>query len=399
LSPVSFEVEEVSREELDSKYFDPKKMIGSGPSEEENEEKPVLIEKVSAASSGRRVVDNAFSKLFGANYSSKESTYVLIAGALIAFNNGFVNGSCVSGLLNPGKYRSQSVAGFSSTYTKSALFLADAEWSDFGFQSGLVLSYMFGALISGLITPRATPYQIEPTYGPTFLIGGIFLLIASIISSFQRQDMDVVFYFTAAANGIHNGIASIYSANLIRCSLTGASTDIALTLAQLMRGNKANMWKGIALAMIVFSFWIGGIVSFYATQRFLSRTLFVNAALFWLIGFSLIYFLVHEIGISFKAALFGTWRWKVALKRMATTMHASPSNSDMSRSVKLFALFDKMDKNGDGSLDTEELHEALNRSGLALSRGEVAVLVKAADRNGDGVIDRSEWADLVARLS
>ena len=50
------------------------------------------------------------------------------------------------------------------------------------------------------------------------------MLAASILAALEFETI-YVFCLAAAANGIQNGIASIYSANLIRCSLTGSSTD------------------------------------------------------------------------------------------------------------------------------------------------------------------------------
>lgn len=397
-----FVIEEVSRDDLDMKrspqnaqdYVDGDSLSDTG-SVISAGRGDLLTKKPSRRSI---IIDKAFTKLFGDNYSSRESAYVLIAGGFIAFNSGFVNGSCLSGFLNPNQFRSQSVAGFTSMYTRAGLALADGKWGNMGFFSSMILSYMLGAFISGLITPRATPYQIEPTYGPTFLIGGVFLLVASILAAFEPENMDLIFYFAAAANGIQNGIASIYSANLIRCSLTGSSTDIALFLAQILRGNKKNLWKGLVLSLIVFAFWMGGIVSFYATQVFLSRTLFINAALFWLIGISLIYFLMKEIGVSFRAAIFGSWKWKSALTRMTSSMHPDADDSAVMTAERLLGLFDEIDLDQSGALNAEELYNALNKAGVKLSRTEVAVLVKAADRDGNGEIDRDEWGDLVYRI-
>ena len=155
----------------------------------------------------------------------------------------------------------------------------------------MTLSYIVGVFISGLFTPRAKSYRIEPTYGPTFLVGGIFLLLASILAAMEGEP-NHIFCLVAAANGIQNGISSIYSANLIRCTLTGATTDMTLAIAQSFRGNHENVTKAMVLASLIVSFWIGGIISFFLTSRWLGKTLFLNAALFWLIGAALVGFLV-----------------------------------------------------------------------------------------------------------
>merc|ERR1719329_1508031 len=128
----------------------------------------------------------------------------------MAFNSGFVNGCCVSGLLDPLGEARTSVTGFANSYTKSALDIAVGNWEKYGISVALITSYMFGASLCGLITPKATSYRIEPSYGPTFLIGGCFLLAASILAALEFNTV-YVFCLAAAANGIQNGIASLYS--------------------------------------------------------------------------------------------------------------------------------------------------------------------------------------------
>jgi hypothetical protein len=117
-----------------------------------------------------------------------------------------------------------SVAGLSGLYTASALVLAGHDGPEkrieYGHFTFLILSYMLGSFIAGLISPDAIPYQIEPRFGPPFLIGALCLSVASVIAALEVGDVNYIFYFAAAANGIQNGVASIYSANLIRCSLT-----------------------------------------------------------------------------------------------------------------------------------------------------------------------------------
>lgn len=343
----------------------------------------------------------AYTKLFGSNYNQRQSTTALIAGGLIAFNNGYVNGSCLSGLLLPNGAK-QSVAGFTSAYTKSALELAEGDFRLFGYHSGIILSYMIGAALAGYITPFANAYRIEPTYGPTFLIGGVFLLVSSILSALD-YDEKWVFFSAAAANGIQNGIASIYSANLIRCSLTGASTDIALVVGQIAGGNYSKLWKGAVLSMIVSSFWLGGVVSFFATSYFRDLSLLFNAALFWLVGVFLVVFLVNELQISFVAAVFGTWKWKHALKklhkRMLYSRHGSSilENDDLSKSVQALEseefeqLFDRIDSEGKGVIDDTDLLVALDRAGYDASDRDVRALMMSADANNDGQINRDEW--------
>mmetsp|Transcript_23672 Transcript_23672/g.36554 ORF Transcript_23672/g.36554 Transcript_23672/m.36554 type:complete len:604 (+) Transcript_23672:110-1921(+) len=246
----------------------------------------------STGSTGNQLLDDL-------NNSKKEYAFVIGAGICLSFNSGYVNGSALSGLLTPSGVI-ESVSGFTGTYTTSALALADGNMDEFSFHVFMIMSFIFGAFLSSLMTPKTPPYQLAPNYGPTFLVGGVFLTIASILASIQEDDRHF-FYFAGAANGIQNGISSMYSANLIRsCHLTGTSTDIGLILGQIVRGHRENFWKLIILCSLASSFWFGGFVSYYSTHRFTHHTLFFNAGFFLFIGVSLVMFIVKEYHISIQ---------------------------------------------------------------------------------------------------
>ena len=106
----------------------------------------------------------------GSLYTKREYGFVLFAGVIMSFNSGYVNGSCLSGFVAPSGRR-QAASSFTIVISQSALALADGNLDRFGFMTGMVLSFTFGACLSGLLTPDPTPYRIEPTYGPTFLLG------------------------------------------------------------------------------------------------------------------------------------------------------------------------------------------------------------------------------------
>lgn len=342
--------------------------------------------------------------LGGQATSLSECIMVVIAGQLLAFNSGFSNGACLSGFLLKSNRR-QSVSAFTGAYTGSALLLADGHTTRFGFQACMILSFMFGACLSGIITPKAVQYRIEPTYGPTFFIGGIFLLTASILAAVDH-DMeadDFVFYLTAIANGMQNGLSSLYSGNLIRSShLTGTSTDIALFTGQLLRGNNTNNWKLIVLVALAASFWTGGFVSFYATQEFTTKTLLFNASLFLTVGIMLILFLMHEHSISFTQAVMGTWHWKRALNKLSSIHHnsetLSPSLREAGQRGRLLDLFKHVDADGSGAITPDELLDGLRQAGYHLSMRDIRIMIRVADRDGNGVISKEEWSALVDEI-
>merc|ERR1711933_522622 len=123
------------------------------------------------------------------------------------------------------------------------------------YDSFLVLSYMFGAFISGIMSPFATPYIIGPQFGPSLFLGFVCLLIASLLAICTKDYASYIFYLVVCANGIQQAVASLYSANLIRCTITGAVTDIALVVGQAFRGQYKSIERGIILSVMTFFYW------------------------------------------------------------------------------------------------------------------------------------------------
>jgi len=134
---------------------------------------------------------------------NREKIYVLSGGILLSFNSGYINGCCLSGLLTPSG-RSQGVSAFTGTYTKSGLYLADGDYYEFAFEAELILCFILGAFISGVLNPEGKKFELGPSYGPTFLIGSLCLFASCMFAIFDSHN-DTLFYFAAMANGIQNG--------------------------------------------------------------------------------------------------------------------------------------------------------------------------------------------------
>jgi len=337
------------------------------------------------------------SKLFGDDYNINEAKFILFACCLIALNSGFVNATCLSGFLidvegtdaNPS---SHMVAGFAGSYTNTSIGLADTNWDKYTYNLCILLSYMFGSFIAAMICPHAKPFVIEPNYGPTFWIGGTMLLAASLLAM-NGYPSRYIFFLVVCSNGIQNGIASIYSANLIRCTLSGATTDIAIVIAQMINGNYKGSAKGSVLGLICFFFWFGGIIGWFGARYFTVYTLFINAIIFYMCGLVLVVYVMKEFDVSFYGAVTGTWKWKQVLKKLNT------DDGDLTKE-KLMKIFDDIDADGDGSgdLDCEELIFGLKKAKVVMRSYEMNALFRAADENGDGSVTRDEWQALADKI-
>mmetsp|Transcript_7827 Transcript_7827/g.19176 ORF Transcript_7827/g.19176 Transcript_7827/m.19176 type:complete len:361 (-) Transcript_7827:168-1250(-) len=333
---------------------------------------------------------SALNQVFGDDYNVVEVRFTIFAAILIAINNGFVNGVTMSGFLsinaatdlNPGNAMVSGVAGY---VTNTATFLVSGEnWFKYRYNLMMFISYMFGAFITAILSPKAKPYAIDPMFGPSFMIGGTMLLGSSILS-YNASPTRWIYYLAICANGVQNGVASIYSANLIRCTLTGAATDIGICIGQIIRGNYSKVGKGSVLALIVTCFWIGGLIAYHAVRALESYTLFINAGIFYSVGILNIVYLVTQLNLSFTEALIGNWDWRDVLNKI------QPSGGKQ----EFLDLFDEIDDDDGGTLDMYELEKGLSDK---VSPEELKALLQAADADGDGEISKAEWEDLVREL-
>ena len=143
------------------------------------------------------------------------------------------------------------------------------------------------------------------------------------------------------------------------------------------------------------SFWIGGLISFYATSKFTQFSLLASAALFFLIGCSLIVFLTLQLHVSFGAAISGKWQWQRGMDHLITASLMNPSHSQTGPSP-LDKAFDRVDTDGSGTIDVDELRAALREAGVQVSKREAALMIKRADKKGTGTVSREEFRRMAA---
>ena len=179
----------------------------------------------------------------------------------------------------------QMIAGNAGSFSSNAIALNDIneEMDIYLYFLCLILSYMGGSFVVTLITPRAQKWTPEPRYGPTFFLSGTLLLMSGVVAYLEAPSR-FVFFLASAALGVQNGISSIFSANLVRCTLTGITTDIALVLGQMVHKNFESFQRGLILSIIVTNFWIGSLVSVPIVERLAFRSLLITAFTFYLLA-------------------------------------------------------------------------------------------------------------------
>ncbi|CAO3690179.1 unnamed protein product [Umbelopsis ramanniana] len=68
------------------------------------------------------------------------------------------------------------------------------------------------------------------------------------------------------------------------------------------------------------------------------------------------------------------------------------------REKELWAMFEEIDRSGDGRLQPEELEHALQRAGIRVTKDDFWQFMEAMDSDGNGVIDFQEWRDFLLLL-
>jgi hypothetical protein len=208
----------------------------------------------------------------------------VVMGLLLAFNSGFINGCCLSGVVADGS--KQAVAAVTASWTNSAMGLASGNVAQFQFLSKVILSFISGSAISGFLNPRPTPFLFDGSsqYSSSLFVAAGLLCLAAA----QLNDADSVkmgFYLAAMANGIQNSVTSTLTQNLCRSShFTGISSDMGTFMGQILRGNQENLFKLQVFLGLSACFWMGGYVSFEASKQYASSCLFWSAGLYVLVG-------------------------------------------------------------------------------------------------------------------
>lgn len=224
------------------------------------------------------------------------------------------------------------------------------------------------------------------------------MCIAGAMSS-VADDVNIghrFYFFVALANGVQNGISSMYSANLIRTThMSGTTTDIGLFIGQWLRGNRRNTWKLHILLGLAASFWTGGLCSFYAVEAWVQYTLLFNAGIFLLLFAGMVVFLVRTLHMPVHRAIRGTWHWQQTLY---TLSFRSKDGGVPKSDAVLREAFDNMDTDKDGFIGSEDLYRGLQEAGLdanKLPKATVDAMFEVADRNHDGRLSFSEFQGLV----
>ncbi|KAL7533761.1 hypothetical protein ACHAXR_009976 [Thalassiosira sp. AJA248-18] len=99
-------------------------------------------------------------------------------------------------------------------------------------------------------------------------------------------------------------------------------------------------------------------------------------------------------GADVVVDVWNPWPWTDVLDKIGE--HYGVSDDPTRENIEIYiAVFDKIDADGGGSIDQEEMYGALVDAGLDITEEGVITLVAMIDEDGNGDIDRDEWKETI----
>lgn len=186
---------------------------------------------------------------------------------------GAINGGMVSAITFE-SFMHAAVGYATGNFTFIASYLVHGEIKLFLSTFFILMSFLLGAILSGIITSHKSYVR----YDISFLIEGLFIFIATIG---LIHGVNICMYLLAIALGLQNGATTYYGNSIIRTThMTGTITDLGIAIAQkFIKNYDIPSWKLIIYSLLILGFLFGsilGIVLFYLCNY---KGLFISVAL------------------------------------------------------------------------------------------------------------------------
>ncbi|KAJ3410552.1 hypothetical protein HDV05_003654 [Chytridiales sp. JEL 0842] len=185
------------------------------------------------------------------NLAEKEFNYIVLGASLLAANAGFINVVTLQGIF------SVTVSHVTGTVSRIAISLYTADFATLAMVSSILISFMFGAFVSGYMVGDHK-FQLGKSYGYALLLES-FMLFMSFTT--LKRELILGEWCAAFACGLQNAMATSYSGMVVRTThMTGLATDIGNILGQACRSDtKAELWRLKVHVPILFSYIFGGV--------------------------------------------------------------------------------------------------------------------------------------------
>jgi uncharacterized membrane protein YoaK (UPF0700 family) len=230
----------------------------------------------------------------------KTTRFVLSSASLLAALAGYINTIFLSLYLLPVSHLSGTLSRFSWDISKN-------DWSDLGQISGIIVGFLVGAMLSGLIIGNST-VQLGRRYGVVLGLEGFFLALSAWL---LHTTPVLAVSLASLACGIQNGMASNYRGMIIRTThVTGVVTDLGVLLGRWLRHRKVDTWQFALLTLTIFAFILGGLAGAVMSKLFAENALWFASGITLVVGggyFAWRHYLVVNEKLPSEAARASSW--------------------------------------------------------------------------------------------
>jgi uncharacterized membrane protein YoaK (UPF0700 family) len=202
--------------------------------------------------------------------TSRLATWVWVGAAALACVAGMVN---VIGYLG---FEHQAITHLTGTTSLLGAALAEGNTRSILQLSGMLLAFVLGALLSGLLI-KDSVLQLGRRYGAALALEAV--LLAAAVPLFEQGNF-LGPLLAASGIGLQNAMATTYSGTIIRTShVSGMFTDIGISIGHALRGLPVDRRRLSLCLVIIGAFLLGGIIGAYLYSHWHYRALLLPAML------------------------------------------------------------------------------------------------------------------------
>lgn len=172
-------------------------------------------------------------------------------------------------------FKHQAVSHLTGTSTLLGLALVDADLAESLHLLLILLSFVLGAALSGVIIDNAV-LRLGRRYSVALCLESALLLLAMLALG---RGSSLGHLLASAACGLQNGMVSTYSGAAIRTThVSGLFTDLGTMLGQRLRGHALDTRKARLYLLLIAGFVCGGSAGAYAFRQIQFAALLLPAA-------------------------------------------------------------------------------------------------------------------------
>lgn len=188
-----------------------------------------------------------------------------------------------AGFLNASSFLQYSyvVTHHTGTVTQMGLVVAENNWSLLTLYFGLIVAYIMGGVVAGLLFPKEI-FTPQKRYGAILIVLNSLLFIFLRIPAFHS----ILLYYLSFMIAVQNGMFLSYRGMIVRTShVSGTLTDIGLTFGRWVRSQNHNYkMKFIFLTVNFLAFLTGSLMAGILSTMTAHNLLYVNVMMNIILG-------------------------------------------------------------------------------------------------------------------